>query len=91
MLHRYALCVCRSEPSVVELKEQPVTSPADVVNDSSPYYEELSSVRPPQTKSCNLTRNESYCAPGGVSVGGARGYSNLQALHSEQHYYASVP
>ena len=85
--------MCRSDPSV-ELKEQPATLSAQnaySVNDSSPYYEELSSVRPPQTKSCNLTRNESYCAPGGVSVGGARGYSNLQALHSEQHHYASVP
>ena len=88
------LCMSRSDPSVMELKEQPETLSAQnaaSVSDSSPYYEELSSVRPPQTKSCNLTRNESYCAPGGVSVGGTHGYSNSQTLNSEQHYYASVP
>ena len=89
------VCVCRSDPTAVELKEQPATSLAKVVDDvsdSSPYYEELSFARPPpQTKRCNLTRNESYCAPGGVSVGEVHGYANSQAPHSEQHYYASVP
>ena len=79
----------------MELKELPATlsaKDADGVSDSSPYYDELSFARPPpQTKRCNLTRNESYGVPGGVSVGGAQGRGNSQAPHSEQHCYISVP
>ena len=65
-------CVCRFDPGEMELKEEPATMSAKVVhsvNDSSPYYEELSFTRPPlQTDSVTLERNEAYCVPGDESV-----------------------
>ena len=84
------MCVCRSDPSVVELKELPVANATNSVSDSSPYYEELSFARPPpKTKSFNLARNESYRAPGGVSVRVAHDSQNPN--HSEgNNYYTSV-